>query len=236
MSRYAINRRRLRTGRDTTQAFREDGSLPLRHFIRVQANMGLTTRTGIPRNVAQASSVVVTNGDDSDGVWLLGTTGSSSGNATDFYDSTVYKRDWKTWGTWRIKTGSDVSSIRLKVGFVSGAMANSEYGGTLHAAYLSFSTVESYGSWRAITNDGSGSTGASSGDLAIKFAASTVYLVDVQLASTYVRFGINGRWLYRSTTKLPGSSTALIGMADLRTQTAATRAFRWAWSNYHMEL
>lgn len=235
MNGYEINPERIRLGGFTTLQGRRLYARPCKRWISIQANVGLTTRSSTPQNAAQTPAGTLSNADSTDGPWINTATAASSGSAGDFSDSGIYRRDWGAWGGWRIKTAASIADVRIKVGFVSGASANSDYGGTLHQAELVYSTPSSFGGWRALTNDNADGTGTSSGDLA-SIAADTVYEIEVMMRSSYVLFGINGRWVHKAKSTLPGSSTLLFGRCQIISQAAAAKSLKYARSSYLFEV
>jgi hypothetical protein len=129
----------------------------------------------------------------------------------------------------RMKTGPDVTSIRLNYGLFTATTMNAD-GGTATCAIFRFSTVAGDTNWQAITNDGS-ATGTIT-DTGIAVAASTEYELAIIPSGdgTTAKFYINGALVATHTTKMPAAGSLFWPIWCLTTQAVVVRAITLFWA------
>lgn len=131
-----------------------------------------------------------------------------------------------------IKTGSDVTTCSIMVGFLS-SEDPSDNPASMHQAVLQFSTALGDTEWKLTTKDGTTQTRGATG-LAAPLA-STRYVVDIWFSdSSTLNLQINGGAVVQATLTLPGVSTGLGIIAQVRPSAASARAIaisRIAWAS-----
>jgi hypothetical protein len=162
----------------------------------------------------------VTSGDDADGPLTSFSTLAFSGARAGIASAEpFYQRRWGGVATFRIKTGSSISDIRIVAGLSSSPGAKQRTP-TAHVAAFVYDTG-AHGTvfWRAVTSDGSGTLTTTA--LADAIATTTLYDLRINMEdSANVKFYIGGTLRATHTTNLPTSSTPMrcgLWIADIAT-------------------
>jgi hypothetical protein len=202
-----------------------DPTLYAKREMQILKNPGAGTSIAVG-TAAWTLSATASNADDADGPWVNHATGTTSGNASGALSGTgLVRRDWQPEFIARIKTPSDITSMRLWIGFATGNPDGSDAPSS-HMAAFRFSTGVPDTNWIAYTDDGDG-TGTAT-DTGVAVAADTVYLLRVDCSDpANVKFYVNGSLVATNTTNLPTATTGLFAQLRVTTLTAASRALKW---------
>ena len=147
-----------------------------------------------------------------------------------FGDDCIYR----AWGTMRfdvMKTGglsTSSENCRIWVGLFEGDPMASSAPSIDYMAFRYATDVDGTAFWRAVTDDGSGTPTATTTSVAI--TTDTRYELRIDCSdSSSVKFYIDNVLVATHTTTLPGTTTALRAVAEIRNLTAGTaRAIRLA--------
>lgn len=159
------------------------------------------------------------------------TTGATSGNAAGFAVNSQHVRpiitDWVAY--FRVRTGSDITSLRLFVGLSKTEPGDTDSQSNLvdHViAMFRYSTVAGDGGWRGMTFSGLGGAQSLSNTVAA-IAASTEYLLRIRVSGngTAIHFSVDGSAEQTITTNLPPTDERMAVTERHYTQTGATRSF-----------
>lgn len=102
-------------------------------------------------------------------------------------------------------TGSNISAMRLWVGFTSDDVTNADDPGCLACAFRYSTGID--GNFYAVTDDGATLTAIDTG---VEVVANTVYILMIKVeGGTTVKFYINGVLVHTATANLPAAATNL---------------------------
>jgi hypothetical protein len=174
-----------------------------------------------------------TSADDSGGRWNAWTTGAVSGNDCLFGSTTntVARREWTTDASFRIKTGSNISDIRIWVGLANADISGSATPAVSYACFRYSTDADGTAFWRFVTDNGSGVPEVTTTTIAI--ATGTAYTMTIRLDSSGARPYINGSNLIGPdsaailhSTTLPAAATTLGQGFHLSTLTNAAKVLK----------
>ena len=145
----------------------------------------------------------VVDADDADGPLVSLTTPHFSGARAGLASAEAfYQRRWAQPATFRIKTGSSVTAIRIVVGLSSAPGAKQQTPVSHMAAFVYDTVAHGTAYWRAVTSDGSGTLTTTATTQGI--ATSTLYTFTLDMAdSANVKFYADTTLLATHTTNLP---------------------------------
>jgi len=193
----------------TPQENKEYFPLPDERIWRIGlANPDATTTTLIELGGDIASSAG-TSGRliDAKTIWQWGQTNATL-NASAYWRTENYY-----WGrlphdpVWigYVMTGSNISAMRLWVGFTSDDVTNADDPGCLACAFRYSTGID--GNFYAVTDDGATLTAIDTG---VEVVANTVYILMIKVeGGTTVKFYINGVLVHTATANLPAAATNL---------------------------
>jgi hypothetical protein len=171
-----------------------------------------------------AGITLPSNADDSVAPWMAYTTAATIGSVAGHGAGTNLGRmhAWKADCTSVIKTGGDISSIRIWQGNASASVATVATPTTQHVAAFRYSTdVDGTAFWRCVTHDGGATPTVTTTTSAI--AINTIYTTRIVHGATDVKFYINGTLVATHTTALPGATTALFSRYSVTALAASSR-------------
>jgi hypothetical protein len=148
-------------------------------------------------------SGTLANANDADGSWVSYTDTTQMGHNS--FATTLVRQAHKPFAEWLIKTGSDITNIRILIGLNSTTINNNDDPGG-HFAGFRYSAIGGDAGWIALTRDGTTLSASSSlGSV----AADTMYRLTLWYDNTGYRFSINGGASTQRTSNLPGSTQDL---------------------------
>lgn len=182
--------------------------------------MGMASGTN-----AGAGAVTNSNGDDGTFVSqaIAATTGTFGGRRSTTYNLVRVKHDPRF--TAVIRTGSDVTNLRIWVGLFSAMVTNVDtIAGATEAAAFRFSTVAADVNWKGICKDATTQSAAS--DTGVAVAADTKYKLSLWVLSDTgaVYFSVNDRPATFVITNLPANATDLGFVVTAVTTTNTAKA------------
>lgn len=201
----------------------------IRRLILIQQDASLTTLsthgTGIPVTNGTPSLVNVGTGEGQFIQYLSGAVSGNNGGVTaPTFDQTqfIYRPIIDV----AVRNPATISTARWWVGMFSGDPMGSATP-ALHIMGFRYDTAVDGTTWRAITDNGSGTPTAT--DTTVTFSATTSYRmrIIVDSAGANVRFYINGILRATHTTTLPTTTQNLGYCAQVQTTSAAARGIRF---------
>lgn len=128
----------------------------------------------------------------------------------------------------RIRTGSDITSLRIIIGFDTAAATNSD-GDSRSLVVFRYSTVAGDTNWMGVCNNGGAAT-TQTADTGVAVAASTVYLFKVVISGdgTLATFTVNGSAPVTLNTNLPATSTGMFPTFSFTPQAASARVLDYS--------
>ncbi|MBI3320356.1 MAG: hypothetical protein HYZ89_07220 [Candidatus Omnitrophica bacterium] len=184
----------------------------------------LTTATATTYTSVGVSSITntgtQTNSNDSKTTWTNHRASASAGSSGSVRSTafTLVRRAHDPLFIAHVRTGADITNLRIWVGLMSTTTSNSD---TLNGQGFAFRYSSAVGpNWFAVTRDGTTQTATDTG---LAVAASTDYLLrfDVNSAAGTVKFTVNGGNSTTLSTNLPAAATDL-GFVVIAYTTTAT--------------
>lgn len=169
---------------------------------------------------------------DSIGMSRQFTTSTSIGGSGGLTGTGNLRSDQQPTWTVVLRTGSDISSLRLWSLFTNTALSNADdIGGGSQYFGFRYSTGASDPGWVGVVRDGSAQ--AVSGSVA-SIAINTVYKLKCRVTPSAIYFSVNDGAEVSLSSHLPGSSTELFWATRLYNIAAAARV--WSWYRHWVKL
>ncbi|MBI3320015.1 MAG: hypothetical protein HYZ89_05460 [Candidatus Omnitrophica bacterium] len=188
----------------------------------------LTTATATTYTSVGVSSITntgtQTNSNDSKTTWTNHRTSASIGSSGSVRSTafTLVRRAHDPLFIAHVRTGADITNLRIWVGLFSTTQSNSD---TMNGQGFAFRYSSAVGpNWFSATRDGATQTAT---DMGLAVAASTDYLLrfDVNSAAGTVKFTVNGGNTTTLSTNLPATGTDLGFVVIAFTTTATNKDF-----------
>lgn len=177
-----------------------------------------------PTVTANASS----NADASTGAFLQHNTSSSSGNVASVVagNNSGVRLDWRPDISFGIRTPATITDIRSWWGMFASSPASSN-DPSIEGCGFRFSTGASDSTFQAWSNDGSG--GGLITDTGVTIVSGVAHDLRIVTNDAFdaLDFFIDGSWVARHDSDLPGATTELNYGIYCTTLTAGQRALRW---------
>ena len=185
-------------------------SVPFLYTVRelqVVKNPGAATVTAV--GLTAPTVVAGKTLDGTDGPWVSCTTTTTSGTIGSILSAyTQVREDWSPEYIAKIKTGPDVTNVRIWVGLFS-ATPTASATPNLHLAAFRYDTgTDLTAFWRCATFAGTGSSGTTT-TTTRAIAANTVYTLRLKLTTTSCAFYVNDTLVATNLATLPTSTTLL---------------------------
>jgi len=160
-----------------------------------------------------------------DALYQAGTTGAAIGNTVGV---DVIGSGWIDWSwpfdiTFIVRTGADITNIRLWIGVSSSALGNADTAAQRTVAFR-YSTVAGDGGWVGVNYDG---TTQSNTATVAAIAASTKYKLRIRSDGTQSWFSVNGGAEVNLNTNFPGGTTRVGTTAHIYTTANAAKVLEF---------
>lgn len=173
------------------------------------------------------SAGTTSNSDDADGMWITHVSSTGTGQAAGrAVTPASYRADWGMTFVARMKTGSDITSVRYWYGMSNGTLTAADTP-TVDTAGFRASTGVPDTNWKAVTCD---NTGCTVTDTGVSFAANAAHWFRVHFGTSKANFYIDDVLVASHSTangdKLP-STNGLGWWARLITLANVTRSLKY---------
>jgi hypothetical protein len=189
----------------------------------------VSTFMGIGSSAVITVAGTITHLTEADFIGKRCTSAAVIGNSGGFFTTQQFEATIADPVAWfRIRTGSDISNVRIWVGLANQNLANQDSSATTNIAAFRYSTVAGDGGWVGVTQAATANFTVSSTVAAI--AASTEYLLRIRVSGdgTAIHFSVDGGTEQTITTDLPTTTVALNAVVKVTTQAASARVIDFA--------